>query len=129
MSHSSGSQPSSAWPVHPKPCAFLSTPKLLNLPLQGACQLQELGTAPGHRDSCSSWPYLLPEEQDLLREYLGEALWCEERERLEPGEDLPVLVQDSLREPGLSGELCAGEGSKLRFFSSEELRHEGRHAL
>lgn len=129
MSHSPGSQPSSAWPVHPKSCGSPGTPKLSHLPLQAACQLQELDTGLGHRDSCSSWPYLFPEEQDLLREYLGEALRCEERERLEPGEDLPVLVQDSLREPGLRGELCAGEGTKFRFFSSEEPRHEGRHAL
>lgn len=57
-----------------------------------ARSLPELELAQDHRDSRFSWPYLLPEEQDLLREYLGEALWCEERERLEPGEDLPVLV-------------------------------------
>lgn len=90
MSHSPGSQPSSAWPVHPKPCGSLGTPKLLHLPLQRSWQ--ELDIAQGHRDSCLSWPYLFPEEQDLLREYLGEALWCEDREWLELGEDLPVLV-------------------------------------
>lgn len=70
--------------------------------------LQELNIAQDHKDSRFSWPYLFPEEQDLLPEYLGEALWCEEREwleRLEPRDDLPVLVYDSLREHGLNGEL------------------------
>lgn len=59
-------------------------------------------------------------------------MWCEERERLErlePGEDLPVLVYDSLREHGLSGELWVGDGRKFRCFSSEQLRHKDRHPL
>lgn len=73
------------------------------------------------------WPYLFPEEQDLLREYLGEALRGEEQ--LEAGEERPVLLHDSLRGHGLSGELRAGDGGTLRFFSSEQLRHEDRHPL
>lgn len=128
MSHSPGSQPSSAWPVHPKPCGG-HPPNSYTSHCKEPASWQELAPAQGDRDSRSRWPYLFPEEQDLLREYLGEALWCEERERLEAGEDLPVLLQDSLREPGLSGELWAGEGRRLRLFSSEEPRHEDRHAL
>lgn len=68
----------------------LRTPQTLTPP--PARSLPELDLAQDHRDSRLSWPYLFPDEQDLLREYLGEALWREERERLEPGEDLPVLV-------------------------------------
>lgn len=94
--------------------------------------MQGLATAQSHRDSCFNWPYLFPEEQDLLREYLGEGLRREERERLEqlePGEDLPVLVQELLREHGLSGELQVGDGREFGFFSSEQLRHKDRHPL
>lgn len=115
--------------VASSPQALLIPPNSYTSPCKEPASWQELDTAQCDRDSRFSWPYLLAEEQDLLREYLGEAVWCEERERLEPGEDLPVLVQDSLREPGLSGELGAGYGRKFRFFSSEEPRHEDRHAL
>lgn len=119
MSHSPESQPGSAWPV--------VDPKLLHLPLQGACWLPRASHCPGSQRHRSGRPYLLPEEQDLLREELGEALRCEER--LEAREERPVLLQEALREPGLRGELRAAEGSAIRFFSSEEPRHEGRHAL
>lgn len=80
-------------PSHVGPWA---PPKLLQPPpCKEPASLQELDIARGQRDRRFCWPYLFPEEQDLLREYLGEVWWCEERERLErlePGEDLPVLV-------------------------------------
>jgi len=79
------SSPQAMWiPRHP--------PNSYTSPCKEPASLQNLDIAQGHRDSRPSWPYLFPEEQDLLREYLGEALRCEERERLELGEDLPVLV-------------------------------------
>lgn len=40
-----------------------------------------------------------------------------------------MLLHDSLRGHGLSGELRAGDGGTLRFLSSEQLRHEDRHPL
>lgn len=111
---------------------YTQTKTLSPTSLRSLTACKGLDVAQGVRDSRLHWPYLFPEEQDLLREYLGEALWCEERERLErlePGEDLSVLLYDSLREHGLAGELGAGDGDKFRFFSSEQLRHKDRHAL
>lgn len=104
------------------------TQTLPPLPKESA-SLQEPQVAQSDGESHLCWPYLFPEEQDLLREYLGEALRGEEQERLEPGEDRPVLLHDSLRGHGLSGELRAGDGGTLRFLSSEQLRHEDRHPL
>lgn len=104
------------------------TQTLPPLPKESA-SLQEPQVAQSDGESHLCWPYLFPEEQDLLREYLGEALRGEEQEWLEPGEDRPVLLHDSLRGHGLSGELRAGDGGTLRFLSSEQLRHEDRHPL